>query len=158
MRVEYVSPFAEAANRVLESVVGLRPTRGQLQAMPDIVTMQQVNVVLGITGQVEGMVLYGMSVVTADRIAGLMMGKAVVTFDQMAASAVAELGNMISGNALTLLSKHGFRCDITPPTVIRGKNVDMMSMSGTPLINIPLILGQHGEVTIGVSLRERLAA
>ena len=124
MKVEYVGPFAEAAVSVMKMVLGTTPERGQLSARPQIFTTQQINIVCGITGMVEGLVIYGMSMVTADRIASKMIGAPVVTFDGLAASAIAELGNMISGNSLALLASKGFNCDITPPTIVRGGSVD----------------------------------
>lgn len=69
-----------------------------------IFTTQQVSIAVGVSGQVKGQVIYGLSQVTATKIASAMMGQTTVAFDEMVASAVSELGNMISGNAATLLS------------------------------------------------------
>ena len=51
---------------------------------------------------------------------GMMMGMPVPELDDMAMSAISELGNMIMGNAATILSTKGIGIDITPPTVCRG--------------------------------------
>jgi chemotaxis protein CheX len=159
MKVEYVSPFAEASVSVMQMVLNMTPERGALSARPQIFTTQQINVVCGITGDVAGLVIYGMSMVTADRIASKMIGAPVVTFDGLAASAIAELGNMISGNSMALLSAQGFRCDITPPTIIRGSNVKITTLN-IPALVIQLKLPDLGEFEINVSLQEkvRLAA
>jgi chemotaxis protein CheX len=159
MKVEYVSPFAEASISVMQMVLNMTPERGALSARPQIFTTQQINVVCGITGDVAGLVIYGMSMVTADRIASKMIGAPVVTFDGLAASAIAELGNMISGNSMALLSGQGFRCDITPPTIIRGSNVKITTLN-IPALVIQLKLPDLGEFEINVSLQEkvRLAA
>jgi len=154
MKVEYVGPFAEAAVSVMKMVLGATPERGQLSARPQIFTTQQINIVCGITGLVEGLVIYGMSMVTADRIASRMIGAPVVTFDGLAASAIAELGNMISGNSLALLASKGFNCDITPPTIIRGTNVKITTLD-IPALVIPLEIPEIGEFEINVSLQER---
>jgi chemotaxis protein CheX len=157
MKVEYISPFAEGAVTVFQTLINVVPQRGKLSARPQIFTTQQVNIVCGITGDVEGLVIFGMSMTTADRIASKMIGQPVITFDQLAASAIAELGNMISGNSLRLLSKAGFICDITPPTIIRGTNVKVSTID-IPALTIPLQLPDLGDFEINVSLKQRIRA
>jgi chemotaxis protein CheX len=154
MKVEYVSPFAEAAVNVFGQLIGTKPERGSLSARPQMFTSQQINIVCGITGVIEGLVIYGMSMITADRIASKMIGAPVATFDQLAASAIAELGNMISGNSASLLAAQGYACDITPPTIIRGTNVSVTTLD-IPALVIPMNLAEIGTFEINVSLKEK---
>ncbi len=156
MKVEYVNPFAEGSVTVFKSLLMVEPKRGNLSARPQIFTSQQINIVFGVTGAVEGLVIFGMSMATADRVASAMIGVPIVTFDQLAASAIAELGNMISGNSLSLLSKAGYECDITPPTIIRGTNVKISTID-IPALSIPLVLPNLGEFEINVSLKQKKA-
>lgn len=153
MRVEYINPFVSAAFSVLESVLHQKPTKGQLSMRPSVFTSQQCNVIAGVAGQIEGQVIYGMSLMTADQIASTMIGQPIRTFDQLAASAIAELGNMITGNAMRLLSETGYTCDITPPTIIRGTNVKISTLN-IPALVIPIQLEQ-GPLEMTVSLHER---
>ena len=151
MKVEYISPFVEASFGVFEMLLGATPERGQLSARPQVFTSQQVNIVCGIAGDIEGQVIYGMSIATADKIASKMLGQTIVTFDQLAASAIAELGNIISGNSMTLLSEQGFKCLITPPTIIKGTNVKIATLNAPALV-IPMKIDEIGEIEINVSL------
>lgn len=153
MKVEYINPFIDAAFSVMEMVLGNRPAKGNLAMQPATFTSQQCNVVCGVTGQAHGQVIYGMSLMTADQIASAMLGQAIKTFDQLAASAIAELGNMISGNAMSKLSEGSYICDITPPTIIRGTNVKISTLS-IPAIVIPLDTAQ-GKLFITVGLQGR---
>lgn len=155
MKVQYVSPFAEATVNVFQTLIAIEPERGQLSARPQLFTTQQINIVCGITGQIEGLVIYGMNMITADKIAGRMIGAPVVTFDNLAASAIAELGNMISGNSASLLAAQGFNVDITPPTIIRGTNVKISTLD-IPALVIPLNLPGIGTFEVNVSLQERV--
>jgi chemotaxis protein CheX len=157
MKVEYVSPFVDASVSVIQALLNVNPERGQLSARPQMFTTQQVNILCGVTGNIEGQVIYGMSIISADKIASLMIGASVVTFDQLAASAIAELGNMISGNSMTLLAASGFTCDITPPTIIRGSNVKVSTVD-IPALVIPMRLKDIGDFEITVSLKQRKAA
>ena len=153
MKAEYINPFVIASFSVLEMVLGNKPIKGELAMQPSTFTSQQCNVVCGVTGQVQGQVIYGMSLQTADRIASAMLGEPIKVFDQLAASAIGELGNMISGNSMQHLSEAGRICDITPPTIIRGKDVKICTIS-IPAIVIPITLEQ-GELSITVGLQGR---
>jgi chemotaxis protein CheX len=100
MKVEYVTPFVTASVSVIQTMIGIGAERGKLSARPQLFTSQQVNIVCGITGEIEGQVIYGMSMLTAKNMASQMLGgQEVKEFDQLAASAIAELGNMISGGS-----------------------------------------------------------
>ncbi len=153
LRVEFINPFVQASFGVLERVLETAPEKGQLSMRPSVFTTQQCNVLMGVTGAAEGQVLYGMSLMTADRIASKMIGQPIKTFDQIAASAIAELGNMVTGNAMTLLAEAGFVCDISPPTIIRGGNVKISTLN-IPALVIP-ICTEMGEIEMTVSLRSR---
>lgn len=154
MKVEYVSPFAEAARSCFSMLIGIEPTRGALSARPQLFTTQLINIVCGITGPIEGLVIYGMSSLTADGIASKMIGAPVLGVENLAASAIAELGNMISGNAASILASAGYAVDITPPTIIRGANVQI-STPNIPALVIPLQLADIGTIEVNVSLQER---
>jgi chemotaxis protein CheX len=153
MRSQHVNAFITGSFRVLESVFGAPPTRGELQVLPSVFTTEQCNVTIGVTGDIQGLVIFGMSLVTADRIASTMIGAPIKTFDQLAASAIAELCNMISGNALMALSELGAKCDITPPALIRGTNTKLSTLS-IPAIVVPMEL-TVGTIQLTVSLTER---
>ena len=153
MKAEYINPFVVASFSVLETVLSNKPVKGELAMQPATFTSQQCNVVCGVTGQVQGQVIYGMSLAVADKIASTMLGEPIKVFDQLAASAIGELGNMISGNAMLHLSEAGWVCDITPPTIIRGTNVKISTIS-IPAIVIPITLEQ-GELSVTVGLQGR---
>lgn len=151
MKVEFVDPFVSAAFTVFEAIAGDAPTRGKLSLRNATFTSQQVTIVAGVNGGVEGSVLYGMSFETARNIASTMMCAPVDTLDEMALSALAELGNMITGNAITLLDKHGYNVDITPPTVIRGSDVEVSTKPAAIALSIET---RCGTVEVNVALQE----
>ncbi|HVT12672.1 MAG TPA: chemotaxis protein CheX [Fimbriimonadaceae bacterium] len=152
MKQELVNPFLSAAFSVLESLLGETPSKGALKVQSDVSTRHQVNVTIGVTGEVTGHLIFGMSLQTADKIASLMIGKPIRTFDAMAASAIAELANMISGNGLLHLSESGLIADVTPPTVIRGTDVEINTLA-IPALIVPLML-EVGEFSITVGLMQ----
>lgn len=153
MKIQYINPFVTASFTVIEQALGMKAQKGPLAMRPELFTTQQCNILIGLTGNVHGQIIYGMSLTTADKIASLMLGQQVRTFDQLAASAIAELGNMITGNASALLAEAGIVCDITPPTVVRGANLKMTTLA-IPALVVPLCL-ELGEIELTVCLAER---
>lgn len=150
---KFINPFVSGAQSVLSMMLGEPPVRGPLAAESTTATSNQVNVVVGVTGDAQGTIIVGMSLTCADKIASKMIGQPIRTFDSLAASAIAELGNMICGNALTQLSQDGLICDITPPTVIRGQKVQIAS-TASPTIHIPFSLS-YGDVTLSIALKAK---
>lgn len=153
MNVKYVNPFVNAAFSVIGQVLMMKVEKGTLAMRPSVFTSQQCNIITGVTGQVQGQVIYGMSLITADKIASLMLGQPIRTFDALAASAIAELGNMITGNAASQLAETGLICDITPPSIIRGTNVKI-STANIPALVVPVCL-EIGEIELTVSLQDK---
>jgi|SRR5690606_13998158 len=153
MKVEYIEPFVAAAMNILSSELGIQVERGKLRADGSYFTTKEVSVLIGITGAVEGNVVYGVHRSVAMDIASRMMGEPVKTFDEMAKSAIGELGNIISGHAAALFEKNKIPCAISPPSLIIGKGT-RIEVYGIPRLVIPLDI-EFGEIEIGVSLREK---
>ncbi len=153
MKAEYINPFVSAAFHVLKALLEIEPSKGTLNIRRELCTSQQCNAIIGVTGKIEGQVIYGMNLVTADRIASHMLGQPVKTFDHLAASAIGELGNMITGNAGAMLAEAGYRCDITPPSIVRGTNVKISTVC-IPALVVPIEI-PYGTIEIAVSLQER---
>jgi chemotaxis protein CheX len=151
VKVEFINPFINAGVEVLGQFVSGEVEQGQLAIRTAVFTSQQISIVVGVSGSVRGQVIYGMSQVTAIKIASAMMGTPQVEFDEMAISAINELGNIISGNALSLLASQGYECDITPPAIVRGVNVELAT--AVPALVIP-INTPCGKFEVNVALTE----
>lgn len=149
-----MEPFVKAAFSVLETIMQDRVERGTLAMRAATFTTQQVTIMAGVNGDVEGVALYGMSMITAEKLASAMMCEEVNQMNDMAWSAVSELGNMITGNAATLLYDAGIKCDITPPSVLRGVNVEVSTR--VPAIVVP-VATKFGRIEINVALGEAIS-
>lgn len=79
-----------------------------------------VIVIVGLTGDVHGNVIFALSEDGAKAIASTMMGMPVEEFDDMAQSAVCELSNMLAATACTELAGIGIAADISTPTLMYG--------------------------------------
>ncbi len=151
MRIEFLDPFVKGAFAVLSQVIADTPERGALAIRSNTFTSQQVTIMAGVNGDVEGTALYGMSLITAQKIASAMMCTEGAQMDDMAWSAISELGNMITGNATRLLYDAGFESDITPPTVLRGSNIEISTKSPTLVVPINT---KFGQIEINVAIAE----
>jgi len=74
----------------------------------------------------------------------MMGGYPVSELDEMCCSAIAELGNMISGNASTMLYNEGIQVDITPPDIVSDHSRYVQKKA----ITIPLDLSDIGNFNI----------
>jgi chemotaxis protein CheX len=152
MKLHVINPFVSASFSVLESLLGVRPTAGKPSALPATVTSQECNVVAGITGMAQGHAIFGMSAQTARHVAGQMLGLPETALDEMAMSALAELANMIAGNATTKLAAGGLTCDLEPPSILSGPKIPVGALP-TPSVVVPLHLGALGVLELTLSIR-----
>lgn len=153
VRAEFLNPFIKAASQVLASEVQAQVQKGTVSYREFYFTLQDVSVSIGVTGKVEGTVLYGMAEHTAKGIAAAMLGQNVPLFDHLAESAIAELGNMITGLASGELEAAGYSCTISPPTVITGRGTIISTLNIQGIL-LPLIT-QYGTLEITLALQEK---
>ena len=81
MRVEYINPFVEAANNILSEVLAGEVNRGDLYLKSTSMPVMGVATLVGLAGDVEGRVLFDMSMDTALKIASKMNGEELKEFD-----------------------------------------------------------------------------
>lgn len=149
MKAEYINPFLESASLVLEQVANVKPTTGQLGIKDVKFVEDYIWIQIGMTGQMSGDVVFGLHEQVALRLVSAMMGGFVLTeMDEMGQSAISELGNMISGNASTILFNQGVRVDITPPKIVQ--SAANAGFKAKKALTIPLIMDDIGELDIQV--------
>ncbi len=134
MKVEFVNPFLEAASEVLDSELGGEARRGTLRLQKTAVTTDEVTAVVGVTGTLQGLVLYSMSQATALRIVSRVMGQEFEAFDAVAQSGIGELGNVITGRAGVLLSEAGYPSNISPPALVIGEGTMITTLDLVRLV------------------------
>jgi chemotaxis protein CheX len=151
LKAGLVNPFVESAYKFLQEEVNMEVTRGQLRLETSKATSGEINVALGVAGDAEGIVIYSMSEKTAKAIASALLDDVVPVFNELAESSIAEMGNIITGQAAAGLEEHGYTCKLTPPTIIAGKGV-MISTVDIQRLVIPIEL-PVGLIEISVALR-----
>ena len=152
MKVEFINPFISAAYQVLEAEVGAEVKKGPVFVKKSSCTSKEVTVIIGVTGDVEGAVFYEMSERTAKGIVSEMLGQTVVVFDALAESAIAEMGNVITGLASAGLEQAGYNCRISPPTLVMGRGVVISTIDFNRLV--VELETRFGAMEINVALHE----
>ena len=174
MNIEYINPFLMAATQVMKDVCQLKLEMGKPYVKPTEFEKDSIVVSIGITGQIRGQVLLSFNTEVACDLASKMCFMEITQLDDISVSALSELGNMIMGNAATLLSNNNVRIDITPPTLGMGSTkltspkgiiVDItppaiiqgdfrLSSAYAKNICIPLSYGAGKIIEVDVSLKE----
>lgn len=154
MRVEYVNPFVETAYSILVEVLGGEVKRDNLYLKSTSMPVMGVAALVGLAGDVEGRVLFDMSMETALNIASKMNDEKIDTFDELAKATITELANLITAQAVTKLHELGFKFDLTPPALFTGERMEISDQNVEALI-VPMITEQ-GKIEVNVAIRERM--
>jgi chemotaxis protein CheX len=116
----HFQPFLQAACEVLELELGMAVRRGTIRVEQANSTVDAVSVLVAIRGRLTGLALFGMCRETALAIAGQLLGETVEELDEMVLSGIAELGNVITGRSVTLLTESGLQATVAPPILLVG--------------------------------------
>jgi chemotaxis protein CheX len=137
----HVNPFLRAVELVLGQLGISDIKKGEVKVKDEMYVDRDITAFLGIVGEVKGNVFYSFDFQTAIKIVSCMVGMPVTELREFERSALAELANMITGNAVGGLK--GFRdLDITPPSVIMGHDIFfVMGTVPTLMISIESSVG-----------------
>lgn len=152
VNVTFLNPFIEAVKEVVKAELGIEVTRGPLSLQKSSLTADEVTVILSMVGEIQGVVLFGLSTQTALIMVEKMIGQKFSSFDNLAQSGIAELGNVITGRASINYSKAGYQTNISPPTLIVGKGIQISTLDFSRIV-VPMATNM-GELVINLALRE----
>ena len=104
MKEEYVNPFLAPAKLVWEKELGQTLELASTDLVSHQFTTEDITALIGVSGQLQGSILYGFTTETAAAAVGIMLGEGVEAPNGLALSALGEIANMITGNAATELA------------------------------------------------------
>lgn len=150
--VNIINPFLQSSVSTLSMVANMDITVGKPSVKELNFKGDKVLIMFGVTGAMKGQIIFEIPEEHAKNIASrMMMGMPVNQLDEMAMSAVSELGNMIMGNAATILSTKDILIDITTPIIQRG--VMNMENPESKNISIPLIFEGNEYFYVNVTVK-----
>ncbi|MFH0974284.1 MAG: chemotaxis protein CheX [Spirochaetota bacterium] len=155
VNAEYVNPFLKAASSVFKSVVGVDLRRGKLVVKDKPSPSHEVAIIIGITGGIQGVVVYSLAMSMVYKIADILMpGLSKEQIDSEWKDIMGEFANMITGNAMNLftdITKGTQQVNITTPTVVEGKEFTISAIQQTTLgINL---YSPMGSLEMNVALK-----
>lgn len=153
MKVEYINAFIKASTEVLNNFVSDKFSVGKPYIRSNPFPTKEIVIILGITGDIKGQAVFSLTEEIAKKVASaMMMGMPVDEIDEMAKSALSELGNMIMGNSATLLFNAGMKIDITPPSLVKGTSIEITS-AGMETICVPLV-SALGDIEFDIGIKK----
>lgn len=123
MDAKIVNSLINAVKSTFTTVLQTEPQVLKPELAKSIDPKYPIVTVIGFNGHIDGNLIYSFNSETALKVVSTMMGMPYETLDELALSALGELGNMTSGAIAMELEKNGYNVDITPPTVITGKEI-----------------------------------
>ena len=100
MDANHVNPFLRAVELVLGQLGISDIKKGEVKVKDEMYVDRDITAFLGIVGEVKGNVSYSFDFQTAIKIVSCMVGMPVTELREFERSALAELANMITGNAV----------------------------------------------------------
>lgn len=153
MDIKHINPFIGGLLNV-SGMLGLGDMqRTGISKRAKLQTEHDVNIIIGLVGGLRGNVVFSMHEATACNIASTMMGGMPVSqFDMMPRSALCEMANMIAGNSVSNLEQMGSLVDITPPTLVSGKNmISLISQVETLVVQFN---AKEGLLELNIAIEE----
>ncbi len=138
MRAEWINPFIKAAEDVFINYgLGFKIGKPELQGTE--VLGNEVNVTIGITGDIKGHVILSLGTNEALAVARNIVPWEITDFDEIASSSISELTNILVGRASTYFEQIGLATDLSVPSVFTGNSIKVYS-TGVQNIAIPFTL------------------
>ena len=152
MNIEYINPFIEASQLVLNKSAGVSVRLGKVYIRKTPFEEGTPLIEVGLTGKIRGTALLNIPSPIALRIISQMMyGMEITEIDELGVSALSELANMIMGNTATILYNKGIGIDITTPKMFFGDGT-ILPPADMTTVSIPLVVDGGGTIELNVSV------
>jgi len=150
MKMELIQPFINAADAVLSETLACSVAISDISMDEEPYQRHATAALVEISGDIEGRVIFDVEDGTAMKVASALAGAELEPDAQLMRETVAELANLVIGNAVTSLNDAGFRFKVHPPidhpaaTGFRGSEdtealvMDFSSPAGSVFMNVAL--------------------
>ncbi len=119
MNVNYINPFIEAVDSVFNTMLSVRPKRNGVKVSNEQSDTPSLTSLVGLSGQVSGVVALRFPPETALSLAGRMLGTELPKVNEEVVDAISELVNMVAGSAKAKFD-HDPPLELGLPTVVEG--------------------------------------
>ncbi len=151
MNAKHINAICRATEYIFVNHFGVEVKPLKPRVQQNAVPSNQVAVILGVNGHINGQIICAIDVQTAKNIVGVMMGGMTIEeLDDMGWSAIQEFGNWVAGTTATELSKEDVMIDVTPPMINEGTS---NFRSTKTFITVPLET-KIGLIDVHISVKE----
>lgn len=151
MDASLINPFINATMNVLETMAFIKSEAGKPYLKKNDVAKGDVTGIIGLTGVANGTIAVTFQEAAILKIVSNMFGEEMTSLNSEVTDAVGEITNMISGQARRELEGLGKVFEAAIPSVITGKDHEIVHYSSGPIIAIPFKT-DGGHFTIEVCL------
>ena len=144
--------FSKATCEVLKLMLDLDASAGTPYTLLNLNEVNgDIRIAVGITGDLTGDIYYRFPRETTLKMIHIMSGMEFDQVDEFVTSALGEIANIISGNAMTTLSEQNVSCDILPPRILDGEEpLSPQTLEDMMVIDVNTYIG---DVSLGILLR-----
>ena len=125
MRLDYIRPFTDASNEILQNYLGNNIKTSDITLKGDFVNASGIIAIVALSEDIVGHFIIDMDVETAKKIVSIMNDSEVRDINKLSLSTLQELINLIAGLAVTKLEADGYDVDISPPVIMKSKNLEV---------------------------------
>ncbi|MCX7934150.1 MAG: chemotaxis protein CheX [Planctomycetota bacterium] len=144
LNVAFVNPFIAATCNLFRTMCGLEVKRKNLYLKSDYKMFGDISGVMGLSGQANGSVVISLPKALACAMVAKMLGEAAAPdINDSVRDGVAEIINMIAGQAKAALAETKYHFTISLPSVVVGAGHEIMHKKGTPNIVIIFDAGEY---------------
>ena len=151
MRYEYIEPLVVSTKKVLHNVLDAEISGGDISLERADAVDGEISILIRVKGDSEGSIIVSLGRDTATQICAVMSGADGITPATLEMDTIAELSNMIAGNATSALNDLGYDFAVFPPTVVARTEI-LEKTSGVEIFRVPLGT-PCGEISINVALK-----
>ncbi len=137
MQAKFINPFIKAIIEVLSTMASIRPQASKPYLKKDDLATGDVSTVVGLTGKINGTFSISFNEKSILQIATSLFGEELTELDKEVAEVAGELANMVSGQARREIEVLGLVLDGSIPSVITGRNHNILHLTDGPKIAVP---------------------
>ncbi len=155
MNQEYIDIFVNTSIDSLRESMDIQVEKGESKELAHSTKVEGVVVIIGITGDLEGRIIYELELATALKIAEAMNYEPFEVLDDLARSTISELANIMAGRTISAINDRGIKIMISPPVLLTGK--DMKTSDRMSEIHCITLESNLGVIGINLALMSLVA-
>ncbi len=144
--------FSRATCEVFKLMLDLDASAGDPHTLLNLQEAKDdIQVAVEITGDLTGDIYYRFPRETTLKMVNIMSGMEFDQVDEFVTSALGEIANIISGNAMTTLSELNVTCDILPPRILGAEELQPReALADMTVIDVNTYIG---DVSLGIHVK-----